>query len=96
MTSLKTKWELRQLGLSFLSCFLCSTSVLLALIVIRAYQYSQCGLDLYPDLEFPKRISVDLLLSTFWDQSVWPLLPWVPVCFAFDTILRRYIYGLNQ
>ena len=94
--SLKFKWHLREAARFLLSIPFMTTACLIAAIVIRASEFREFGLGMYPGLTLPKELTVPWAVDTFWQLSVAPLLLYFPFTLAIDALIRRYVLKLNQ
>ena len=92
----QSKWHLRQYTLEVLSYLLCFTAVIAGMLVIRGYQFSEYGLEMYKGVRWPAQMTVTDVAAAFWRESALPLLQWVPLALLGDAALRRYVYRLRE
>ncbi len=91
MISFETKWSMRQITLDTLSYICCTTTFILALISIRAYDFYERGLSIYTGYKFVAKPDLHYILYAFWNLSVSPLLIYIPLTILVDALLRRHV-----
>lgn len=94
--NLKFQWHLRQITKAILTAPLSLTFCLLALCTFRAYQFFKYGLDMYPDIKFPKQHTTQYELWAFWKLSIESVAPWLLAAFPLDVVVRRVGWGLHD
>ena len=94
--NLKIKWHLKEAGRALLAIPFSATVLVLVVITIRMRQFHVMGLEMYPELSYPKTFQLTWALDQFWSLSLAPLLPYFLVTLPFDVLVRRYVLHLNE
>ena len=93
--SLKIKWRVRQFAVELFSYILCFTTfAILVPVTIKCRQFYETGLDMFPRELWPPSMTLSSILDVFWQQSLWPILMWLPLAVAADVVLRQRFFRL--
>ncbi|MGK5090269.1 hypothetical protein WDW86_22195 [Bdellovibrionota bacterium FG-2] len=71
------------------------TSAFYAFLLLRLSQFADQGFAMYHVSNLPKVVSLSQAIMFFWNQSMEPLLPILPVCCLADAMIRRYIFRIR-
>jgi hypothetical protein len=95
--SVIAKWNSRQIGLELLSYVLCFTTALVIVpVAVQCAKFLEFGMDIYPGAKWPKNLTVQYVVDTFWLNSVKPTLLWLPATLVGDALLRRFVYRIRE
>ena len=93
---LKIQWHLRQVALTIVSYVICLTTVLVLVpCCIKLYHFSLVGLDMWPALKAPKVVTIGESYRLLWEQSLSPIVKWLPLTVLLDILLRRFAWKVG-
>jgi len=90
--NLKFKWELRQIGLFCLSNFFTASTIIFFLCLFRFWKFTKYGLLEMPEINWPKYPSVPVIMQTFLDYRIYPLMRIFPLLLLAEAILKKALF----
>jgi hypothetical protein len=78
------------MGLHFLSNFLTASTLVFFLCLFRFWKFTKYGLEM-PEINWPKYPSVPVIMQTFLDHRIYPLMAIFPLLLICELIFKQLI-----